>query len=165
MNTKEAIEVLIDHQHWCDVNHGGDNGLLRLSEALTNAIEHMRRRECQGISNAPDGWRLTEKQQIVWDWATSQGLTLLADDCNDLLWRLLIIENKPVVMAAYPIESAPHDGTPVIAMLFGDDGTIRWASKARYGRDRGDRHSHWYDGMNERLIQPTHWIPTPKVKP
>jgi hypothetical protein len=36
----------------------------------------------------PHGFRLTTEQQIVWDWATSHGLTLLADDCNDLLWRL-----------------------------------------------------------------------------
>jgi len=103
MNTQEAIEIL--------ERDLGDMPDCDSKEALTHAIEHMRRRECQGISNAPDGWRLTEKQQIVWDWATSQGLTLLADDCNDLLWKLLIIENKPVVMAAYPIESAPHDGT------------------------------------------------------
>lgn len=90
---------------------------------------------------------------------------------EDLMRQAQIVRNKrnspayPVTMAAYTIESAPMDGTQVIVMLFGDDGTMRWASKARYGRDRGDRYPHWYDGMNERLIQPTHWIPIPKVKP
>lgn len=112
MNTQEAIKII--EYYLKGDGHLPDKAeftFKNFDKALAHAIEHMRRRECQGISNAPDGWRLTEKQQIVWDWATSQGLTLLADDCNDLLWKLLIIENKPVVMAAYPIESAPHDGT------------------------------------------------------
>lgn len=89
---------------------------------------------------------------------------------DDLMRQAQLFRNKRSsdaypVYAAYPIESAPYDGTEVIVMLFGDDGVMRWASKARYGRDRGDRNQHWYDGMNERLIQPTHWLPLPKVKP
>ena len=57
---------------------------------------------------------------------------------EDLMRQAQLVRNKrnspayPVKMAAYPIESAPMDGTPVIVMLFGDDGAMRWASKARY---------------------------------
>lgn len=36
----------------------------------------------------PEGFRMTKQQATVWQWAASHGLTLLADDCNDLLWRL-----------------------------------------------------------------------------
>lgn len=59
--------------------------------ALQLAIEHMKRGAPDVV---PDGWRLTQKQQIVWDWGASHGLTLLADDCNDLLWKLLLVEEK-----------------------------------------------------------------------
>ena len=36
----------------------------------------------------PEGFRMTAKQATVWQWAAAHGLTLLCDDCNDLLWRL-----------------------------------------------------------------------------
>ncbi len=58
---------------------------------------------CGGVSNVddtsaphvkadvveiPEGFRMSPEQNIVWDWAAAHGLTLVADECNDLLWRL-----------------------------------------------------------------------------
>ena len=84
MNTQEAIDLLEELKE-------AHNYTPPYTEALTHAIEHMKRGAPDVV---PDGWRLTQKQQIVWDWGASHGLTLLADDCNDLLWKLLLVEEK-----------------------------------------------------------------------
>ncbi len=97
MNTQEAIEEIV--QYWDkyqnDMRPETRNDFLRLfkekRESLTHAIEHMKR---DVLDVVPDGWRMTEKQQIVWDWAAAHGLTLVADECNDLLWKLLLVEEK-----------------------------------------------------------------------
>lgn len=36
----------------------------------------------------PEGFRMSPEQNIVWEWADAHGLTLVVDECNDLLWRL-----------------------------------------------------------------------------
>jgi hypothetical protein len=94
MNTQEAIEILErDAPNYADflIVRDYDDAVLKYRQALTHAIEHMKR---GALDVVPDGWRMTEKQQIVWDWAASHGVTLLADDCNDLLWKLIIVEEK-----------------------------------------------------------------------
>lgn len=35
-----------------------------------------------------NGFKMTKNQEIVWVWAATKGLTLVADECNDLLARL-----------------------------------------------------------------------------
>lgn len=91
MNTHEAIGLL--NYMLRDIENDAPNGKNCIeAQALTHAIEHMKRLSLPDI--IPDGWRMTQKQQIVWEWAASHGLTLLADDCNDLLWKLLLIEEK-----------------------------------------------------------------------
>jgi len=102
-----AIEILRSHNQW---RRGSDTVEMANPTDLGNAIEIaigvMDRANREILKEGdilspplaapvvPDGWRLTEKQQIVWDWAASHGLTLLADDCNDLLWKLLLVEEK-----------------------------------------------------------------------
>lgn len=45
----------------------------------------------------PEGFRMSPEQNIVWDWAAAHGLTLVADECNDLLWRLEKIQKFETV--------------------------------------------------------------------
>ncbi len=63
-----------------------------------------------------------------------------------------------------PIETAPTDGTEIIAMLYDEKCVFRWASRACYCRPRGEKKENWFDGMNERLYPPTHWIEIPVIK-
>lgn len=76
-----------------------------------------------------------------------------------------------------PINTAPLDGTPVIvakiAVSHSHDGTklvpmakphVWWAATARYGKARGgSEREAWFDGNNEQLVPPTHWMPIPAI--
>lgn len=57
---------------------------------------------------------------------------------------------------ANPIETAPKDGTRVIALSY-KDGDLRWATKAFY---RGDW--WWADTEQQEASAPTHWLPIPE---
>ncbi len=102
--TNEEIKAALDSISKCAIGikqrQGGqrlivldgvieDNHFLIISDALqsqlTKSDENV---TCGGASNVPEGFRLSPEQDIVWNWAAAHGLTLVADECNDLLWRL-----------------------------------------------------------------------------
>ena len=59
-----------------------------------------------------------------------------------------------------PIETAPKDGTRVLASQSGHVFTARWAPgfAAVYPGGGGPG---WYDEILDRRAQPTHWMPLP----
>lgn len=57
-----------------------------------------------------------------------------------------------------PIETAPRDGTQVIAYQEGDIYTARWLTDEP---DEGPPTTGWWDTVNASFEAPTHWIPQP----
>lgn len=60
----------------------------------------------------------------------------------------------------HPIETAPKDGTRVIAYSLGLVGTSRWAD--RFAAQYGDTAAGWYSEQLDRRHNPTHWMPLPE---
>jgi hypothetical protein len=60
----------------------------------------------------------------------------------------------------HPIESAPKDGTEIVALVSGRPYCVSWTT-------HGDQHAEawWRDREGYGLTEPTHWIPIPPIPP
>jgi hypothetical protein len=79
---------------------------------------------------------------------------MIADQANALADRDATIARLREAQAWQPIETAPKDGTEVLAWRGGRRGIVRWHENSSYWDE-------WHRPTAHCRVEPTHWMPLP----